>query len=335
VNRRIYEIQAVPNLGKPAPLSFLEGSVQMTALRIALFGKVEITCHQQPVAGFDARKLQELFGYLLLYRDRLHPRETVASLLWGNGSTAHSKKCLRNALWQLQTALEPYAEHTNGCLLLIEPDWIGLNPEADYRLDVAAFEQAYALVQEIPGRELDARQAEMLKGALGIYQGELLEGSYHDWCLFERERLQNVCLAMLDKLMGYCEAQQEYGASREYASRILRYDRASERTHRRLMRSYYLAGYRTRALRQYQRCRVVLEEELGVKPGRRTDALYHQIRADEFPAPSIERTPEPERLTSLAQVLRRFQRVQTAVVDLHGQIQQDIQALQRSLEEQA
>lgn len=95
---RILETSAASNLGKPPPLPPLEGNVQMTALRIALFGKFQITRHQQPVTGFDARKLQELFGYLLLYRDRLHPHEAVASLLWVARSRGSAPD--RGLLWR-------------------------------------------------------------------------------------------------------------------------------------------------------------------------------------------------------------------------------------------
>ena len=41
-----------------------------------------------------------------------------------------------------------------------------------------------------------------------VYRGDLLEGCYQDWCLFERERLQNAYLAMLDKLMVRCHGDR-------------------------------------------------------------------------------------------------------------------------------
>lgn len=39
-------------------------------------------------------------------------------------------------------------------------------------------------------------------------------------------------LAMLDKLIVYCEAHHKYEAGLACGNRILRYDRARERTHR-------------------------------------------------------------------------------------------------------
>ncbi len=64
---------------------------------------------------------------------------------------------------------------------------------------------------------------------MDLYRGDLLEGWYQEWCLFERERLQNAYMLMLDKLMGYCEAHSEYEQGLVYGDLILRLDHASER----------------------------------------------------------------------------------------------------------
>ena len=57
----------------------------------------------------------------------------------------------------------------------------------------------------------------------------------------------------------------EYEAGQNYGSIILGFDRARESTHRHLMQLYYLAGDRTGALRQYERCARALDAELGVR----------------------------------------------------------------------
>jgi len=89
-------------------------------------------------------------------------------------------------------------------------------------------------------------------------------------------------LSMLDKLLAYSEEHSEYDSGRGYGDTILRYDRAREQTHRQLMHLKYMAGDRTGALRQYERCAAALQEELSVKPERRTKTLYEQIRADKL-----------------------------------------------------
>lgn len=101
---------------------------------------------------------------------------------------------------------------------------------------------------------------QVIQNAVQLYQGPLLEGWYQDWCLYERERLQSMYLAMLDELMGYCEVRHDYETGLLYGMGIMSYDWARERTHRRLMRLHYLNGDRAAALRQYEQCAVALKE---------------------------------------------------------------------------
>ncbi len=309
----------------------------MSTLRIYLFGKFCVRRNEQALDGFDARKVQELFCYLLLHRDHSLPRETLASHLWPDTTTIQSKKNLRQTLWQLQSALGSHDESVNGRILLVEPDWVQLNSEANIWLDVAVFEQAYNLVQKTPGQELDGSQAQLLQDTVQLYQGPLLEGWYQDWCLLERERLQSMYLAMLDKLMSHCEVHRDYETSLLYGMRIMCYDRARERTHRRMMRLYYLIGDRAEALRQYERCAGALEEELGVQPSKSTVALYKQIQADQLeeplPAMALRETDPALEVTIplLREVLGQLTYLQESLSDLQDQVQQSIQQVELAL----
>ena len=303
----------------------------MGVLRISLFGKFHVQCGGQDVSAFCAPKVQELFCYLLLHRDRPQSREALASLLWSNGSTTQSKKHLRQALWHLQAALGSQTLRASH-LLTAEPEWVQLSTHPSVALDVSEFEQAFAIAQGIPDQEMNDHGAQALQSAIQLYTGDLLEGWYQDWCLYERERLQNMYLMMLDKMMGYCEANCNYDAGLACGALILRYDRAHERTHRRLMRLHFLAGDRTAALRQYERCVVALQEELDVQPARRTVALYEQIRADQLsgvaPTPVVERAMVETANSSLPEVIGRLKQLQSILAEAQRQIQHDIQAVE-------
>src|SRR6266852_2020965 len=161
----------------------------MCGLTFSLFGKFSVRRDSQPVDGLDAAKEQELLGYLLIHRDRPHPREALAALLWGETSTEKSKKYLRQALWRLQHALSGGVKEPK--VLSVEHDWVQFNLQGELSLDVATFERAYALSQGPPGSHLSPETARALQDAVQLYKGDLLDGWYQDWCLFERERLQN------------------------------------------------------------------------------------------------------------------------------------------------
>lgn len=304
----------------------------MSMLRVSLFGKFHAVSENEPLAGFEARKSQELFAYFLLNRDHPHPRESVAAALWGEYSTSLSKKHLRQTLWHVNAALEGAANGTGRALLQVEPEWISLHSTFGLWLDVAVFEAAYARSQNVPGDALPPEAVIGLQEAVELYRGDLLEGWYQDWCIYERERLQNLYLTMLDKLMLYCEASGAFELGFTYGSRILKYDRARERTHRRLMRLLYLAGDRTGALRQYERCVNTLAEELNVKPSRQTTELFEQIRADQGPNGLVRVEAGAARTSDLTgNVLGHLQQIRVTLANAEQDVQKDIQAIQQAL----
>src|SRR5437667_2755911 len=102
----------------------------MVKLCIQLFGKFCVRRDERVLDGFDARKVQELFCYLLLHRDHSLPRETLASLLWPDCTTAQSKKKLRQTLWHLQSALSSQTEAVHDRVLLVESERVRINVEA-------------------------------------------------------------------------------------------------------------------------------------------------------------------------------------------------------------
>jgi DNA-binding SARP family transcriptional activator len=141
-------------------------------------------------------------------------------------------------------------------------------------------------------------------------------------------------LAMLDKLMGYCEAHQQFEAGIVHGTRILLFDRAREHTHRHLMRLQHLAGNRTAALRQFERCSAALDEELGVKPARSTLALYEQIRDDQVTLTNIPATPFQARDTTavqLPEVLGSLKELRERLTDGQNAVQHGIQAIELAM----
>lgn len=307
----------------------------MPTLNIYLFGKFRIRRDGQELEGLDARKVQELFCYLLLHRDHTLSREALASLLWPETTTTLSKKNLRQSLWQLQSALGSHNESAGERVLLVETEWIRLNPEVDCWLDVAALENAFQNVQKIPGQELDSQKAQILQDAVQLYHGPLLEGWYQDWCIYERERLQGMYLTLLDKLMGFCEASRDYETGLLYGTRIMCYDRARERTHRRMMRLHYLNGDRATALRQFDQCAAALEEELNADPSKGTIELYEQIRADRLdelkPASASSEISSEISEYILPGILSRLVQLQASLNDLQIHVGESIEVVEQAI----
>jgi DNA-binding SARP family transcriptional activator len=300
----------------------------MSSVNAYLFGKFCIHCGDHSWDGPEGCKAKELFSYLLVRRNVIHDREHLAGVLWGDNTASQSKKYLRQVLWQLQSACESSLGEAHGRLLLISPDSIRINPEIDLWTDIASFEQAFAFLRS--KTELDEECVSPLREAAQIYRGDLLEGLYQDWCLIERERLQDMYLIILDRLIGYCEKIMDYEVGIDYCSRILKIDPARERTHQQMMRLYYFSGDRTAALRQFDRCLEALKKELDVRPTRSTLALYEQIRADQLDFMTVAPSqPVDVSSASLPDVLSRLKQFQRKLADLQSALQQEIQIVER------
>lgn len=250
-------------------------------LEIKLFGPGELKFDGRALAGFPNQAPYLLLCYLILNRGRPQCRERLAAVFWGDSTAAAARKMLRNTLWRARQGLAALAmtaeryfhlEEDSICFLDAQPAW----------LDVEIFENSAQPVQDIPGQALTRQQAGDLEAAAALYTGDLLEGVYDDWCLYDRERFRLMHLNLLSKLMvfhGKC-GSREQGIL--YGIRLLAIDKTWEKIHRQLMWLYWLAGDVGSALAQYKLCRQILWEELGVHPMPETRALYEQMLHHQF-----------------------------------------------------
>ncbi|MGD0613033.1 MAG: BTAD domain-containing putative transcriptional regulator [Anaerolineales bacterium] len=297
----------------------------MAGLKASLFGKFRIERGDQQLVGIDASKAQELLSLLFIHRDRPQTRESLSEILWRDQPPATSRKNLRQTLWKLKTVLEVQTRE-EPAPLLVDSDWIQLNPSAHWWLDIAEFEQTFGSIKNVSAREINPQDYRNVEQAADLYQGDLLEGWYQDWSIFERERYRSMYLTLLTRLVQYCELNRKFEAGLDYGEKLLQHDRAYEKAHRQMMRLYFLSGDRTRALRQYNRCAAALQEELGVDPSDRTIQLYEQIKAGRLrpPDPASKKADGRRSSLMLKGAVEHLDQFLDTLTHFRSQIQKDI-----------
>jgi len=119
--------------------------------------------------------------------------------------------------------------------------------------------------------------AQNLRQAIQLYRGDLLEGFYDDWALLERERLRELYLQALEKLIGLDKAAGRYDQALNLALSLTNADPLQEAAHREVMRLYFVLHRPQAALKQFEVCREILDEELAVAPDAETVALAQEI----------------------------------------------------------
>lgn len=298
-------------------------------LEVYLFGRMRVDSDGQELPGLTCAKARELLAFLLLHRGRAHRREAVADRLWGETGCADPRKTLRQALWRLQSGLgerPPLVE-------ALEGNWIQVSPAARAWVDVHRFDAAWEEVQNAAHRQLSSTVWGRAEEALGLYSGELLEGSSWDWCLGERERLRELYFAMADEVLGRYRATGEYTPGIRLGFEILRRDPSRESTHRRLMHLHALAGDRTAALRQFERCVAALREEFGVAPGQPTRELFETIRDDAMSGDAVSaRTDTHEHPPPVSSILQGLHQLRALLSEARREVHLEIEAIEKVLE---
>lgn len=272
----------------------------MPANTIRLFGYPQITAGETHLR-VERRKTLALVAYLAVNRQGCG-RESLAALFWPEHPPEQAASYLRQALWDFSKAGAQ--------------DWIvkegpvlSLNPAMDIWVDSIAFEQKVADWKALVGQPQIALTT--LKEAADLVLGDFLAGftlrdcpAFDEWQSQQTERLRLRYGQILESLVRQYASQQNHPLAIQQAQRWLELDPFNEAAHRALMQLYQASGQRNAALHQYENCRQLLRNELGVEPEAETAALERQIRSEPAPFLSTQQLPTaPARPTGLVTFL--------------------------------
>jgi DNA-binding SARP family transcriptional activator/pimeloyl-ACP methyl ester carboxylesterase len=240
----------------------------MARPHLSLLGGFDFVIDAAPAPAFS-RKARAMLAYLALQAGHSQSREKLAALLWGSNGEAQARMNLRQAL----SAIRKQMQTMNGELLVTDGDTVILNIDG-FDFDVARFEaQGTGFARE------------QLEQAAALYRGDLLDGfslkeePFEDWLRVERERLRAISIAVLEKLVSHHSAANAPADCIRAATRLLAAEPLREDIHRILMRAYASQGRFNLALKQYERCRTALQQQLRVQPEPQTRELYQGLRA--------------------------------------------------------
>lgn len=233
----------------------------------------------------DTRKALALAAYLAL-TDAAHSRDELAALFYPDATAARARGALRRTLSALKGALGDQA-------LEIDRDSIRLEP-GSLRVDVLEFSRLAETAAGAPDERVRLVQAARL------YRGDFLTGftlrdspAFDEWQFFETESLRKQLAGALERLVAL-EWAHNLKSAIEYARRWLALDPLHEPAHRALMQLYAASGQRAAALRQYQECVRLLDDELGVAPLPETTELYTAILENRFKPTARGTALEPQ-----------------------------------------
>ncbi len=277
-------------------------------LRLRVLGGCELSLPDGPL-HLETAKTRALLIYLTL-NPGAQLRHTLMNLLWGDLPEANSRRNLRRALWNLRRQIgRPEIPPP----IRADRETVCFNREINCESDVEVFEATCHHLARPHIEMPDVPDLERICQAIELYRGEFLEGfhvdnalGFEEWALVERERLRTLALQAFGHLVSAYAARNDLNTALTWARRQLTLEPWLEEAHRWVMRLLARSGRRAEAVAHYETCKHVLAEELGVEPGRETQALHAQIRAGAFETPVFNlpasTTPFVGRTHELAEV---------------------------------
>ncbi|MFD1150037.1 AfsR/SARP family transcriptional regulator [Saccharothrix hoggarensis] len=189
----------------------------------------------------------------------------VAAVLWPDASATRAAANLRSVLWRMPPGTDASVVSTRDQLRLADDVTVDLHAADDLAL-----------------RVLDGDMAPVDADNLGVavrqllFQDLLPEHTEDAWLLEERERFRQLRLHALEALCRMLSAKGLGGLAIEVGLAALHADPYRESAHRALIDVHLAEGNRREAARQFEECRRLLHDELGISPSDALTQLIHE-----------------------------------------------------------
>ncbi len=229
------------------------------ACRIEMLGSLRVSVQNRQIERFQTIKTGALLSYLALHPGRRHSREAVAELLWPGGEPVAIRNRLNQAVSSLRRQLHP-PEGGATPVLIADHHQLTINGET-VTTDVQEFQTAITQSGNCGDR---AKKIRLLKTAISLYRGDLLDGYYEDWLMPQRMQLSDQYSEALETLVKLYSKSGEPDEAIPFAIQRLKLDVQDANTHCTLMDLYLRADRPKSALRQFEelvRCTEAIPEQ--------------------------------------------------------------------------
>ena len=248
----------------------------MSQLRFSFLGQFQVILDGQVVRRFESDNARALLAYLALEAGQAHRRSHLAALLWPDHPEAAARNNLRQTLFNLRKTLHDDRSPTP--FLLISHQTVQFNRATDYTLDVDMLVAELQALESGTNPDNSARWLSHYTAPL-LAEAALVTGvTFDEWLLLRREQLHRRVMMALARLSDLALTQQQWDKVALLTMQQLALDPWREEAYRQLMHALAAQGQRAEALAQFEQCRTVIWDALGVGPMPETVVLMEQIK---------------------------------------------------------
>lgn len=251
-------------------------------LHIICFGRFMVFRGSEPLILCQNRNGQAILRYLVSQANQRASIDALMEAFWPDDEPGTARRKLQVAVSALRRTLnQGYDCGTGGGYILCKEQYYQINPATSVTSDIAEFLALY----EQGRRSSPLAAIQYYQQACQLYTGAcFVEDTYSDWSWRWREQCSLAYATMCNILAGHALAAQNYDEAIHRANLVLAENRCDETAYRLLMQVYAAQGYRNEVIRQYQRCKQELQEELGIAPMPETTQLFRALLASDSSA---------------------------------------------------
>jgi two-component SAPR family response regulator/Flp pilus assembly protein TadD len=240
-------------------------------LSIYALGRSQVKMDGKPVttsSWVNQKRARELFFFLVSHPNKGLTKEEIGVILWPDSSPEQLRLQFRNTIYYLRYALGQEAIITN-------ERRYSFNSDMDFSYDVQEFERK---LNQADSSDTPARKIELLQEGIQLYQGEFFPEGEGSWVMTERGRLSQIYEHSLLTLAQLHLEKGEPKTALIHLQAILAENHCMESAHRLAMQAYAALGNRSGIANQYELCKQLLRDELGLEPSPETTKLYKILR---------------------------------------------------------
>jgi predicted ATPase/DNA-binding SARP family transcriptional activator len=254
-------------------------------MRISLTGHLVVEVGAAAADGAALGPLGALaLAYLVSERHRPVARDELAEVLWGDDLPSTWEPSLRSIVSRVRRRLE--AAGVAGQAIVGGGGCYELQLPAEAVIDVEEAGANVGEASEALARGDWERALDLAAAAADVAGRRFLPGLSGLWVERRQAELDELGTRALEVLSDAASAGGHHRSAVSAAEAAIAAQPLRESAYVRLMAVHVGAGDRGEALRAYERCRIVLAEELGASPSERMQAAYLALLSDERPGPT-------------------------------------------------
>ncbi len=253
-------------------------------LKANFFGDFSISINGCPLVEISSQKARGLFAYLLLEKNQLKTRSSLASIFWPDVPDQTALHNLRQALTTIKKAISETIEDVE--IFSSDRDTLALNENVAIQVDVLAFENTIQiLLDRHNGQSSCGFPIYQLKKTMSFVNGEILplltfpdSDLFEDWLILKREKINRLKVSGYSILLKYFESRGEWVQARKIAEDLLTIAPWDEDIHARLIRILLQSSLANVALSHYHSAVRYLKSSLDLEPGLLLQNAYSDIQ---------------------------------------------------------